>query len=177
MYKIFKYSPIIIGGIIGLIMAIYDIPLSIDNIVSIFLLASVFFFIVYTFFILYIRYKIKLFLSNKAINLDKLETIISNFPSNQLKCYFIIDLSVGYSIKKDFQKALELLDRLDINKQNKKTKVLYYNNKAYFLYKLGKKEEAKEIIEKNKELFDRYLTDVTIASILQDTIEKINNDK
>lgn len=177
MYKIFKYSPIIIGGIIGLIMAIYDIPLSIDNIVSIFLLASVFFLIVYTFFFLYIKYKIKLFLSNKEVNLKKLEKMINNFPSNQLKCYFMVNLSLGYSIKKDYKKALELLDKIDISKQNNKMKVTYYNNMALFLYNLGEKEKAKIIIEKNKELFDRYLTDINLASILQDTIEKINANK
>jgi len=177
MNKFLKYSPLILGGVIGIVMAIYDIPFSIDNIINIFLFSSVLFLIIYTIFLLYIKYKIKLFISNKEVDLNKLEKVISNFPNKQLKCYFMVNLSLGYSIKKDYKKALELLEWIDTSKQNSKMKVTYYNNMALFLYRSGKKEEAKKILEENKELFDKYLADTNVASILRDNIKEINNDK
>lgn len=177
MNKIFKYSPYIIGVIIGVIMVVYKIPISVESIINIFCGAFLLYLIIYSLLYVYIKYRIKLFLTNKISDLDKLEKTINSIPSNQLKYYYIIMLSLGYSVKKDFEKALSLLENIDISKQNSKIKANYFNNKALFLYKVGKKDEAKIVIEANKELFDKYLSDITMASALQDTIETINESK
>lgn len=169
-----KYSSFILGGIIGISMFVFKIPI---NILTLFLISLFIFSVIYIFVYLHIQYKIKLFLSDKEVDLDKLENNILSISNKKLRTYFMINLSVGYSVKKDFEKALYLLEKIDITRQSNKTKVIYYNNMAFFLYKIEKKEEAKDLLEKEKELFEKYLTDITIASILQDTMETVKNNK
>ena len=77
--------------------------------------------------------------------------------------YMKLNLSAGYSSAGKIETAYEKLKEVDLSKKlyRERDKILYYYNEVLLLIALGKKEEAKEIYNKD----------------LSEEIEKIKNNK
>jgi hypothetical protein len=164
---------IIIGIILGIMLAVFDVPMTLENYVYLFIIVFIIAYIFYLGQIISVNNKIKKYLSNSKYKINKLEARLYKMKNMNIRIYLLINLSTGYSIKKDYKSALRVLYNIDINKSADRVKVVYYNNLAYFLYKTGDISKASEVLKKNKKLFNKYLTNLQLAPLLIDTMEQI----
>ncbi len=169
--RIMRY--VVIGVIVGLGFVIFEIPLTFDNIFNLFLIS----FIVIGGFvlskILYVNKELKKYLIDSGYSLKKVEEKINKMAEDNLKITLLINISVAYSIKKDYENAIRILDSIDISKKMGRIKVVYYNNLVVFLLKSGQVLESSELLNKNMDLFNKYLTNIQTASFLKHTIEEV----
>ncbi|MEA4989155.1 MAG: hypothetical protein VB095_13935 [Anaerovorax sp.] len=83
---------------------------------------------------------------------ELLKKVKSNLNRNQL----IINLSVAYCEKKQYEKAKEILLTIDENTLSGICKVIFYHDLAYYYFMLDERQEALQIIQKHQKMFAKF---------------------
>lgn len=95
--------------------------------------------------------------------IEKYEKLYKKNPQKQYDTFFRISLSTGYINLGQFEKALELLEKVKLNFKNDKKgtyiKIAYYNNLASIYLQLNNLEKTTEMIDKMKETIDNSKLD------------------
>ena len=71
----------------------------------------------------------------------------------------LINLSVGYSDKAEYAKAEEMLQNISVRHLKGKNRIIYFNNLAYFYFRLGKTEEAAALLDAHADDFRKFEND------------------
>lgn len=173
MFKFIKYFPYILGVFIGIIFILFDKLVNPLNIILTTISVFVFFVLIFSLQLIYLNKKINYFVKTGSIDFERLTKEIDSISDASLRGLLFINLSVAYSLKDDYITALNVLERVQIKKTNEKNALIYYNNKAYYLYKIGKIGDAKEIMRDQKRLFEKYKDNIQFATIIRDTINLV----
>lgn len=73
-----------------------------------------------------------------------------------LQTLFTVNLSVGYSAKKDYEKAIALLESVSTNRMYHVLKMCHKLNLCYNYYMTNQREKSKEIYQNSLKLFQQF---------------------
>ncbi len=164
---------ILLGIVLGISLIIFDIPITFGNVMYLCFSLFILIFGFYIFKLIYFNNKFKEYLNRPDYNLSKIEKKLNKMNDSNFKTSILINMSVAYSIKKDYESSLRVLYGVDISKANNRFKVVYYNNLIAFLLKKGDIQKAVKILEEQKKLFNKYLDNIQLAPALLETIERV----
>ena len=75
----------------------------------------------------------------------------------------LVNLAVGYSDRKEFHQALETLRGVSERHLKGKNRVVYFNNLAYFYFRLGQADNAIAILDAHEDEFRAFENDAFLG--------------
>lgn len=98
--------------------------------------------------------------------IEELQKLFAGAKRKYLLDSYYVNLSAAYAEKKEYEKALDCLEKINPNRLRGQIKAAYWANKSLFCFHAGKGEEGRRILREQETLFFRYREQPYAAEVL-----------
>ncbi len=88
--------------------------------------------------------------------MEELHKLFEGVKRRNLLVSYYVNLSVAYAEKKEYEKALDCLEKIESDRLRGQFKAAYWANRSLFCFHLGKGEEGRDILQKQGMLLSKY---------------------
>lgn len=101
--------------------------------------------------------------NNPDLFIEENKKLLENMRSPYNKAFLLLNISVGYSDKRDYQKAKEILLQIPENAIRGLNGIIYYIDLVYYNFKLMNMDEVIAIMDKHEKEFKAFENHKTIG--------------